>query len=39
MSVDEYTDESVVSVADLAIGTSAPVWTITMVQRGRVSKE
>lgn len=37
--VDEYSDESVVSVADLAIGTSAPVWIITMVQRGGVSKE
>lgn len=36
---DEYSDESVVSVADLAIGTSAPVWIITMVQCGGVSKE
>lgn len=35
----EYSDESVVSVADLAVGTSAPVWIITMVQRGGVSKE
>lgn len=37
--VDEYSDESIVSVADLAIGTSSPVWIITMVQRGGVSKE
>lgn len=36
---DEYSDESVVSVADLAIGASAPVWIITMVQRSGVNKE